>query len=265
MDRRAGCAGRRRRRPRRPRAGFGRRHRCASRRASRRGRAVRGPAARRHRGPVGRAGAPRCGCPTISAWPAIWPPAWRRCTWWTRACGWTWPRWPTNWTPRRFATAPDASCSPIRPRRWPNGCRAATSCWPATTRRRWRWPATARRSCCGSRTRRSPRWDWPTRWWRCAAGWAAASAPIVRQSIFHDEQIDGPLPPRVRTFVLATDAERPVVLARVSGLDDVDVINAEDVPEALDVQMVRAHRWPPRRPPTDVRNNNWRCWPSGWR
>ncbi|HEX9833691.1 MAG TPA: TobH protein, partial [Mycobacterium sp.] len=54
------------------------------------------------------------------------------------------------------------------------------------------------------------------------------------QSIFHDEQIDGPLSPRVRTFVLATDAERPVVVARVAGLDGVDVINAEDVPEAPD-------------------------------
>jgi hypothetical protein len=53
-------------------------------------------------------------------------------------------------------------------------------------------------------------------------------------SIFHDEQIDGPLPRRVRTFVLATDAERPVVVARVSGLDDVDVIAAEDVPVALE-------------------------------
>ncbi len=54
-------------------------------------------------------------------------------------------------------------------------------------------------------------------------------------SIFHDEQIDGPLPARVRTFVLASDAERPAVLARVNGLGDVDVINAEDVPQALDV------------------------------
>jgi hypothetical protein len=54
------------------------------------------------------------------------------------------------------------------------------------------------------------------------------------RSIFHDEEIDGPLPRRVRTFVLATDAERPVVVARVSGFDSVDVINAEDVPEALD-------------------------------
>ena len=51
-------------------------------------------------------------------------------------------------------------------------------------------------------------------------------------SLFHDEQIDGPPPARVRTFVLATDAERPVIVARVSGFDDVDVVNAEDVPDA---------------------------------
>lgn len=50
-------------------------------------------------------------------------------------------------------------------------------------------------------------------------------------SLFHDEQIDGPQPTRVRTFVLATDAVRPVVLARVEGLDDVEVIAAEDVPD----------------------------------
>ena len=54
-----------------------------------------------------------------------------------------------------------------------------------------------------------------------------------QRSIFHDEQIDGPLPPRVRTFVLTTDAERPVVAARIAGMDNVDVISAEDVPEAL--------------------------------
>ena len=66
-------------------------------------------------------------------------------------------------------------------------------------------------------------------------GDAAGFSGVDREkSIFHDEQIDGPLPQRVRTFVLATDAERPVVLARVSGLDDIDVINAEDVPEAMD-------------------------------
>jgi hypothetical protein len=68
------------------------------------------------------------------------------------------------------------------------------------------------------------------------------------ESIFHDEQIDGPLPPRVRTFVLATDAERPVVVARVSGLNDVDVINAEDVPEALGMVDAPVAVAPLRRP-----------------
>ena len=53
-------------------------------------------------------------------------------------------------------------------------------------------------------------------------------------SIFHDEQLDGPLPLRPRTFVLTTDAERQVVISRVAGLDGVDVITAEDVPEASD-------------------------------
>ena len=69
-------------------------------------------------------------------------------------------------------------------------------------------------------------------------GMGEASAADRGESIFHDEQIDGPLPPRVRTFVLATDAERAVVAARVAGLDSVDVIHAEDVPEALDVSDI---------------------------
>jgi len=50
-------------------------------------------------------------------------------------------------------------------------------------------------------------------------------------SLFHDDEIDGPLRPRVRTFALALDAERAVVSARVAGLDDVDVVGAEDVPD----------------------------------
>lgn len=69
-------------------------------------------------------------------------------------------------------------------------------------------------------------------------GMGEASAADREQSIFHDEQIDGPLPPRVRTFVLATDAERAVVAARVAGLDSVDVIHAEDVPDTLDVSDI---------------------------
>ena len=86
------------------------------------------------------------------------------------------------------------------------------------------------------------------RLWRCAAESGGESGADHEKSIFHDEQIDGPLPRRVRTFVLATDAERPVVLARVSGLDDVDVINAEDVPEALGMVDSPAAATPPGRP-----------------
>ncbi len=52
-------------------------------------------------------------------------------------------------------------------------------------------------------------------------------------ALFHDEEIDGPRPERLRTFVLTADADRPVVAARVAGLDDVDVIGAEDVPDVL--------------------------------
>jgi hypothetical protein len=70
------------------------------------------------------------------------------------------------------------------------------------------------------------------------SGMGGESGVDREKSIFHDEQIDGPLPRRVRTFVLATDAERPVVAARAGGLADVVVINAEDVPEISDAPEV---------------------------
>ena len=50
-------------------------------------------------------------------------------------------------------------------------------------------------------------------------------------SLFHDEDLDGPLPTRVRTLVLATGDERAALVARLSGFDDIDVISAEDVPD----------------------------------
>jgi hypothetical protein len=68
-------------------------------------------------------------------------------------------------------------------------------------------------------------------------GMSSDSGAGGEHSIFHDDQIDGPLPRRLRTFVLTTDDERPVVVARVSGLDDVDVINAEDVPEVSEAAV----------------------------
>jgi hypothetical protein len=50
-------------------------------------------------------------------------------------------------------------------------------------------------------------------------------------ALFHDEQIDGPLPARLRVLALTLSAERTVVTARVAGLDDVYVLGAEDVPQ----------------------------------
>lgn len=61
-----------------------------------------------------------------------------------------------------------------------------------------------------------------------------ASGPTnYESSIFHDEEIDGPLPARVRTVVIATDEERPAIVATLSGYDDVDVVSADDVPDVV--------------------------------
>jgi hypothetical protein len=53
-------------------------------------------------------------------------------------------------------------------------------------------------------------------------------------ALFHDEELDGPRPKHVRTFALTLAAERAVVAARVAGLDGVDVVGAEDVPDIAD-------------------------------
>jgi hypothetical protein len=55
------------------------------------------------------------------------------------------------------------------------------------------------------------------------------SAAGVEPSIFHDEQIDGPLPERLRVLALTLHDERAVVTARVAGRADVDVVSSEDV------------------------------------
>jgi hypothetical protein len=54
------------------------------------------------------------------------------------------------------------------------------------------------------------------------------------ESLFHDEEIDGPIVDRLRILVLTLDAERAVVTSRVAGLHDVDLMGAEDVPDLLD-------------------------------
>ncbi|MFV0494870.1 TobH protein [Mycobacterium sp.] len=50
------------------------------------------------------------------------------------------------------------------------------------------------------------------------------------EALFHDEQIDGPLPARLRVLALTLGAERTVVAARAAGVDGVELVQAEDVP-----------------------------------
>ena len=60
-------------------------------------------------------------------------------------------------------------------------------------------------------------------------------APSSVDALFHDEEIDGPLPERLRVLALTLAAERTVVAARVAGLGDVDLVAAEDVPDVPEV------------------------------
>jgi hypothetical protein len=63
---------------------------------------------------------------------------------------------------------------------------------------------------------------------------ALADATSSVDALFHDEEIDGPLPERLRVLALTLAAERTVVAARVAGLGDVDLVAAEDVPDVPD-------------------------------
>jgi hypothetical protein len=60
---------------------------------------------------------------------------------------------------------------------------------------------------------------------------AAASATSSVDALFHDEEIDGPLPDRLRVLALTLAAEQTVVAARTAGLEDVYLLAAEDVPD----------------------------------
>lgn len=57
------------------------------------------------------------------------------------------------------------------------------------------------------------------------------------RSLFHDEEIDGPLPDRMRTLVLTTDVERAAVAARIAGYDDISAIGADDVPDSTETTL----------------------------
>ncbi len=63
---------------------------------------------------------------------------------------------------------------------------------------------------------------------------APAGGPSSVDALFHDEQIDGPLPERLRVLALTLADERTVVAARVAGVDEVYLVSAEDVPDLPD-------------------------------
>jgi len=48
-------------------------------------------------------------------------------------------------------------------------------------------------------------------------------------ALFHDEEIDGPLPGRPRVLALALADERALLGPRIAGIDDVDLVGVEDV------------------------------------
>lgn len=60
------------------------------------------------------------------------------------------------------------------------------------------------------------------------AGTALGDAGVSGDALFHDEQIDGPLPERMRVLALTLAGERTVVGARIAGLDDVYLVTVAD-------------------------------------
>jgi hypothetical protein len=62
-------------------------------------------------------------------------------------------------------------------------------------------------------------------------GGIASGAADYETSLFHDEELDGPLPSRIRAVVLAVDDERPTIASKISGYEGVVVVSAQDVPD----------------------------------
>ncbi|HEX5143704.1 MAG TPA: TobH protein [Mycobacterium sp.] len=52
-------------------------------------------------------------------------------------------------------------------------------------------------------------------------------------ALFHDEELDGPLPDRLRVFALTLAADRSAVAARAAAHSDIVLVGAEDVPDVL--------------------------------
>ena len=135
-------------------------------------------------------------------------------------------------TPKRCATAPAGKCSPIRPRRWSSECRA-----PGRAGRRLRCDrgaGPARVRCSVAHRARGGSCHWAGGRLDRDAGRDGFGFANPTEALFHDDEIDGPIAERLRVLALTLDAERTVVAARVAGLDDVDIVGAEDVPDLPD-------------------------------
>lgn len=52
-------------------------------------------------------------------------------------------------------------------------------------------------------------------------------------ALFHDDQIDGPLPDRLRVLVVVLASQRELLAPRVASFDGFDLVDVEDVPETV--------------------------------
>lgn len=66
---------------------------------------------------------------------------------------------------------------------------------------------------------------------RDGMGAESGSTSSSFDALFHDDELDGPLPERPRVLALTLATERPTVLARVAGVGEVDLVGTEDIPD----------------------------------
>ena len=183
-----------------------------------------------------------CGFPTTSAWPATWPRAWRFCMWSTRACAWISPRSPTNSTPRRCATAParELFTNPAKTLAdrmsgrtvvlaGDNAATLALARHGGAIMLRIAHQAVAAVGLADAHRGAAQR-DWAA---QSDADREAAAVPRRR-----DRRAAAGARPHLRADTAMPSA--PVVAARVAGLDDVDVVGAEDVPDVAATSPVRS-------------------------
>ncbi|GBG37020.1 TobH protein [Mycobacterium montefiorense] len=79
-------------------------------------------------------------------------------------------------------------------------------------------------------------------------GSGLAGSPSSVDALFHDEELDGPLPQRLRVLVLTLSGDRTVAAARIAGLDDVYLVAAEDVPDVSNTSDAVTAPAAPREP-----------------